>query len=170
MTIRDRALGRMAGLWDALPPPFRRRVLHATNDRFLVGVVGLIPDDEGRVLMLEHRFRTPWRWGLPGGWIRHGETLTGALRRELHEEIGRLVEPDEEALDTELNTRGRYLSITLRATLGAPANGLVFASDEIVGGGFFAADALPEGTYPYHAEVVRRLAPRLRLPRRNDDA
>ena len=139
--------------------PVRRRVLFATNHHFLVGVVGVIRDDQDRVLLLEHRFRTPYRWGLPGGFIHHGETWGEALVRELHEEIGLEVAP-RRLIDTELNRDGRYVSVALLAHPVTPAPNLDrIHHPEIIGGGFFATTALPPATYPRHRALIERLEP-----------
>lgn len=53
-----------------------------------VGVLALIRDAEGRLLLGEHTFR-PWNpWGLLGGWMETGEPPEDAVRRELEEELG----------------------------------------------------------------------------------
>ncbi len=58
-------------------------------------VAGILEDAHGRVLITERVDDGPFHglWEFPGGKIRHGETLSGALVRELTEEIG--VEPLE---------------------------------------------------------------------------
>jgi ADP-ribose pyrophosphatase YjhB (NUDIX family) len=155
--VRDRALRGVQLLWDVCPQPIRRLVLHALNARFMVGVVGLIHDDRGRVLLLQHRFRTPYRWGLPGGFMKDGEDLAGALRRELREEIAVEVEIDPVAFDTEVVGGGSYLSVTL---LGRPSFDPerleVEETAEIVGGGFYGPGELPEDTYPYQRLLIER--------------
>jgi ADP-ribose pyrophosphatase YjhB (NUDIX family) len=54
-----------------------------------VGVLALIVDEAGRVLLVEHTYRRGW--SLPGGSVHRNEALEDALRRELGEEVG--VEP-----------------------------------------------------------------------------
>ena len=137
-----------------MPQDWRRRVLFATNDHFLVGVVGLLTDEQGRVLLLDHRFRTPWRWGLPGGFVSRGETMQGALIRELLEEVSLAIEPDAQPLDWEMNAVGGYMSLTLTGRVLHPPETLDIRSQEILGGGFFGLDDLPEGLYPYHRALV----------------
>jgi len=44
-------------------------------------------DGEGRVLIVEHAFRTDFPWGLPGGWVQPGEDPAAAVARELREEL-----------------------------------------------------------------------------------
>jgi 8-oxo-dGTP diphosphatase len=55
------------------------------NDRFLLGVVGVIHDEQGRVLLFHHPYRR-MPWGLPGGWMARGESPLEALEREVREE------------------------------------------------------------------------------------
>lgn len=154
----DRSLEILGRLWRRVPAPIRRRALFATNHHFLAGVVGLIRDDQHRILLLDHRFRTPYRWGLPGGFIHHGETWSEALQRELQEEIGLEVEPDR-LIDTELNRQGRYISVTLLAhPVGSPPDLDRVRHPEVTGGGFFAATELPAATYPRHRALIERLA------------
>ena len=158
MSLTQRAWTGLAALWDAFPSPLRRRVLFGTNDHFLLGVVGLVYDAEGRILVLEHRFRTPFRWGLPGGFIEHDESMPSGLEREIAEEIGLRIRAREPAVDVELVQRGRYLSVALLAELVDPPEALrLDQNPEIVGGGFFDVDALPDGTYPYHRRLIERL-------------
>jgi ADP-ribose pyrophosphatase YjhB (NUDIX family) len=57
-----------------------------------VGAVGAVFDDEGRVLIVEHMFRTDFPWGLPGGWIERGEDPKRTVAREIAEELGLSVE------------------------------------------------------------------------------
>jgi ADP-ribose pyrophosphatase YjhB (NUDIX family) len=52
-----------------------------------VGAVGVIFNDAGEILMVEHVFRPDFAWGLPGGWVEQGEDPADAVERELHEEL-----------------------------------------------------------------------------------
>ena len=59
--------------------------------KFLVGVLAVIFDDRGRVLLLKHTYRPDYPWGLPGGWLRAGEGAAEGIERELLEETGFVV-------------------------------------------------------------------------------
>ena len=152
--IPSLALGPLAGVWDQIPSTWRRQVLFATNDHFLIGVVGLLTDAKRRVLLLQHRFRTPWRWGLPGGFVTRGESLQDALIRELLEEVGVAIAVDPNPIDWDMNPQRGVMSITLTGrTLHAPEP-LEVRSPEIVGGGFYRRDELPDGLHPYHRALI----------------
>jgi ADP-ribose pyrophosphatase YjhB (NUDIX family) len=76
-------------------PPARwavRAVARLIAPRHSVGAVGVVFDAQGRVLILEHAFRTDFPWGLPGGWVERGEEPHHAVKRELQEELGLDVE------------------------------------------------------------------------------
>jgi ADP-ribose pyrophosphatase YjhB (NUDIX family) len=55
-------------------------------------VTGVVIDD-GRILLLNQDTDTGRSWSLPGGKVEEGETLAGALVREMREETGLDVEP-----------------------------------------------------------------------------
>jgi ADP-ribose pyrophosphatase YjhB (NUDIX family) len=52
-----------------------------------VGAVVALFDSGGRVLLVEHVFRTDHPWGLPGGWAHRGELPIDAVKREVEEEL-----------------------------------------------------------------------------------
>lgn len=57
-----------------------------------LGVLGVLVDAEGRVLVANHALRAGKPWGLPGGFVERGEHPATALARELREELGLDVE------------------------------------------------------------------------------
>ena len=77
----------LALFYNALPVRWQRRILDRTQARFLVGVVGLGVDPQGRVLLARHRFGAP-QWRFLGGFLSPGERLEDALAREVREETG----------------------------------------------------------------------------------
>jgi ADP-ribose pyrophosphatase YjhB (NUDIX family) len=72
------------------PPPLYWRLARLANDSFLVGVSGVVANETGRVLFFHHTYRAD-PWGLPGGWMRRGESPFAAFEREVAEESGIVV-------------------------------------------------------------------------------
>lgn len=60
--------------------------------RHYVGAVGVVFNEAGQVLVMEHVFRSHFPWGLPGGWLERGEDPAEAVRREFEEELALRVE------------------------------------------------------------------------------
>lgn len=117
-----------------------------------LGVRGLVTDDEGRVLLVEHTYLHGW-W-LPGGGVDRGETAETALRRELEEEAG--VRP---------TGRPRLLSVHANEAFFPGDHVLVYHVDrwepvparshgEIARVGFFRPDALPASMNPASARRI----------------
>jgi ADP-ribose pyrophosphatase YjhB (NUDIX family) len=128
--------------------PALRRVLHLYW-RFArgmtLGVRGLVFDAQGRVFLVKHSYIPGWH--LPGGGVEHGETLAAALTRELAEEGNiELIGPPE-LFGVYWNRRIAWrdhvaLYVVRSFRQSAPPQ----PNHEIVAHGFFAADALPDGT------------------------
>src|SRR5215472_10205450 len=78
----------LARVWHGLGGGLQWRLLWLTQAKFLVSVAGVVRDDDGRVLLLRHRFWPEGSWGLPGGYAHGAELLEDALARELREETG----------------------------------------------------------------------------------
>lgn len=72
----------------------------------------------GRLLLARRTYppEVAGRWELPGGKAEPGEHAAAALRRELAEELGVVVQPGSR-LDAEVDLPGPMRLIALRATL-----------------------------------------------------
>jgi len=65
---------------------FKNWVVYRAQHKFLVSVLGVITNDEGKVLLLKHVYRKQ-PWGIPGGWMELEKPEDG-LTREIFEETG----------------------------------------------------------------------------------
>lgn len=74
----------ISGLWWFL--------LHFGNRHFMCSVVGIIRDDQNRILLLEHKYR-PDPLALLAGFIKKGETPFDAIKREVKEETNFDISP-----------------------------------------------------------------------------
>lgn len=141
-------------LWKVLPISHRYQyaILWLTNTKFLVGVVGVIFDDQDRLLVLKHTYRNRFPWGLPGGWADGSERLEMALERELREETGFAV-----AVGEPLHVRSGYPRPQVDVYFLCEYLGGTFQPNaEISEMGYFALDELPPGLLPYLAPVLER--------------
>lgn len=77
MLTRQRWLTEMA-VW----------LVRVTRPRYTAGVVGVVFNGHGDLLLVEHVFHPANPWGLPGGWMERDEAPEETLRRELVEEVG----------------------------------------------------------------------------------
>jgi len=144
----------LARLYRAIPRPLTRFLLWAVNPKFNVGAVGLFLAPDGKVLVLKHVYRHAYPWGLPGGYLKRGETAEAGILRELKEETGLdaaiervLCVEDVDAFQREVVFVGRVDSAQT-----------ITLNFEIEKAGFVVADQLPAEMLPRHAALVRRLS------------
>ncbi len=64
-----------------------RRLWRIRQPRFTAGVVGVVFNHSGQILLVEHVFHPHFPWGLPGGWIDRHEDPASTIQRELREEL-----------------------------------------------------------------------------------
>lgn len=131
----------LAQIWRRIPGRVRRWTMRFTNARFTVTAGAVIFDDEGKVLLLKHRFRSGSGWGLPGGFLKPGEQPLDALRRELREEIGIEIE-QVELFWTRSFRRPRQIEILFRGLGKGRAHPKSIEVERAV---WFSSDELPAG-------------------------
>lgn len=136
-------------LWRRKIEPYGRPLFHALarmTRGLTLGVRGLVTDEEGRVLLIEHTYTHGWY--MPGGGVERGETAEEALARELVEEAG-----------VEIVGRPRLVSMHANHVRFRGDHVLLYRVDqwrpcpatsrgEIHDLGWFAPDALPKGVTP----------------------
>jgi 8-oxo-dGTP diphosphatase len=146
------ALNFIAKIWAGLGAPVRRSLTWLLHAKFCHGVSGIILDEQGRVLLLKHRFWMNQRWGLPGGLAARGETLAATLRRELQEEAGLDVRPVK--LLHVKTGHGRLAEFILLAeSTGAPEP----KPPEILDARFWDLADLPADLFPTHRDLLTGL-------------
>lgn len=125
-------------IWKRLPRKARARITRVAQSRFTVSAAGIITDDEGRVLLLNHVLRPTSGWGVPGGFMNYGEQPEAAFRREIKEETG--LELSNVAVHR-CRTFGRHIEIIFIASGIGEAKVM---SREITELGWFEVESMPE--------------------------
>ena len=132
-------------VWRRKIEPYTRplfRIVSRLVRGLTLGVRGMVVDEAGRVLLIQHTY-TPG-WHMPGGGVERGETIEQALARELVEEAG-----------IEMTGRPRLLSVHSNHVIFPGDHVLVYRVDhwravkatsrgEIHAVEWFAPDALPD--------------------------
>jgi ADP-ribose pyrophosphatase YjhB (NUDIX family) len=132
-------LGVILGdIWKRLPRRVRLKIIRVTQKKFTASVAVIITNRDGKVLLLEHILRPGSGWGIPGGFIEHGEQPDAAIRREIREETGLEL---ENLKFLRVRTLHRHIEMLFRAESSGTARVL---SREIKGFGWFEPDAMPE--------------------------
>lgn len=121
-----------------------------SRPRWSAGVVGVVINEAGHVLLAEHVYRASLPWGLPGGWVDRGEVPTESLARELREELTLTVEIGP-FLGLDNNIPGHYDF----AYLCRPTSEVGALCSELLSYGWFAADALPPLRI-FHRRAIRQ--------------
>jgi len=138
-----------------MPGIIRRRMVRMGQSRFTVTTGGMLFDEAGRILLLEHVFRPDSGWGIPGGFLSRSEQPQDGLRRELREEIS--IEIDEvEFLFARTLPRLRQVEIYFRArVIGDPKP----SSFEIKKAQWFTLNELPEELSNDQRRLIQRAVP-----------
>ena len=112
-----------------------------------LGARAVVLDSENRVFLILHSYVAGWH--LPGGGVEVGESMMDGLKRELWEE-GRIELTETPVLhgmffNSHVSVRDHVAVYVVRQYR---QDRLPEPNREIAACGFFAADALPEGTTP----------------------
>ncbi len=141
----------VAGIFRRLPwlGVAGQRMWALAQARYTVGAVGVVLDESGRVLLLEHVFHPTYPWGLPGGWVGRHESPEIAVVRELREETGLEVKV-EMPLRIELGVIPSHLDMAFLCSL---VGGQICLSSEILAYQWADREALPP-LFPFHSGAI----------------
>ncbi len=139
-------------VWNFLSQRIGWEILWLFNDKYVIGISGVVLDENGCVLLLRHRYWAENSWGLPSGYMRKGETSLEALCREILEETGLVVEVGQ-LLDIDSGHKLR-IGLTYLATVIGNKD-LALDTEEVLEARFFPIHELPDGLIDNHREIIR---------------
>jgi ADP-ribose pyrophosphatase YjhB (NUDIX family) len=147
---------RLAALLRRVPPLvwLTVRLWRLSLPRYTAGVVGVVIDDAGRVLILEHVFHFEQPWGLPGGWLSRREDPETGMTRELIEELGLPVKV-ERLLLARAHPHRSHLDFAYLCRARGP---IAHLSSEILDFGWFDPSELPS-LYQFQHDAVAAVFP-----------
>jgi 8-oxo-dGTP diphosphatase len=115
------------------------KIMGLLQDKFLVGVTGIIFNEKNEVLLFKHTYRAN-AWSLPGGYLKGKEHPKEGLEREIKEESDLTVSVDRR-IKIRTDREAARLDITYS---GIFIGGEFKPSKEVVEAKFFTFDRLPE--------------------------
>jgi len=140
------------GTFYRLPARWRRRLARLGTTKFIVGAVVLVRDaDRGAPDRLVLVRQPPGRaWSLPAGLLKRGEPAEAGAARELFEETGIRIAPDELSPcqpSAVVHHDGRWVDVVFEGRVPADVR---LASDgaEILEAAWYPLDRLPPLTRP----------------------
>ena len=135
-----------------LPPAVRRRLVRLVVRKYIVGAVAIVYDSEaaepGRLLLLR---QPPGRgWGLPAGVLDRGETPVLGAARELAEESGVVIDPEDltpAVPNAVVHTKG-WVDVVFTGAVPASTTTLKVDGAEVYEAAWHPLDDLPRLTRP----------------------
>ncbi|MFI7597644.1 NUDIX hydrolase [Actinoplanes sp. NPDC049681] len=150
MKIPRRLRGAAYQAFYRLPHRVRRRIVRLIVPKYLVGAVCIVRDAEapepGRLLLLR---QPPGRgWGLPAGLLKKAESPAVGAARELREESGVVIDPDEltPAIPNAIVHPKGWIDTVFLGTVPASTTDLVVDGGEVLEARWFPLDDLPSLT------------------------
>lgn len=129
------------------------------NERFKIITSGYLMLVRNGKILLSRRFNTGYedgKYSLPAGHIEDGETLTGGTCREIREEIGVVLTPEDVLLVHVMHRKHMDIRMDFFFTTGrknlSPVNCEPDRCDELR---WVPVDKLPKNTIPYISAAIR---------------
>jgi 8-oxo-dGTP diphosphatase len=149
MNLPIELLGKV---WKILTPNARRWLTRRFQSSFTASAAGVITNEAGQVLLLDHVLRPRSGWGLSGGFLEKGEQPETALRREVREETG--LELEDIRL-VRIRTMQRHMEIIFKARAVGKA---AVCSNEITRLAWFDPDDMPPELSTSQRQFIRSVA------------
>ena len=153
MKLARRLRGAAYQAFYRLPLPVRRRVARLVSPKYLVGAVVILRDSEAiepeRMLLLRQPPGTGW--GLPAGLLKRHERPAIGAARELFEEAGVTVDPDEltpGVPNALVHPNGEIVDTVWFGWVPASATDTAVDGGEVLEAAWFPVDGLPQLTGP----------------------
>lgn len=127
------------------------RFYRYTQPHYTAGVTGVLFNEQGQVLLVEHVFHIGQSWGLPGGWMGYNENPPDAVCREFKEETNLTVNVVRPLLVYQGAFWGNHLDM---AFLLCGPSAPITLSNELLAYRWFSPDALPP-LRKFHADVIQ---------------
>jgi 8-oxo-dGTP pyrophosphatase MutT (NUDIX family) len=135
-----------------LPHAMRRRLVRVVVPKYIIGAVTLVWDaeagDAARLLLLRQPPGTAW--GLPAGLLQRGEEPVLGAARELAEETGIRVRPEDlraAVPNAVVHTKG-WVDVVFEVAVPASTTDLVVDGAEVYEAAWHRLDDLPRLTRP----------------------
>ena len=132
-----------------LPARVRRRLVRLVAPTYTVGAVVLVRDQSGRLLLL--RQPPGYGWSLPSGLVDRGEAPVQCAVRELAEETGVRVKPEDLSPATPnavLHPRGRWIDFVFEVQVDSNAHTVQVDGGEVLEAKWHGEHNLPPLTVP----------------------
>ena len=152
MKIPRRLRGYAYQVFYRLPGNVRRRIVRLIVPKYLVGAVTIITDadagatEAGRLLLLR---QPPGRcWGLPAGLLKRYEAPAAGAARELSEESGVRIDPDDLVAATPnaiVHSQG-WVDMVFTGSVPASSTRLEVDGGEVLEARWFPLNELPRLT------------------------
>jgi ADP-ribose pyrophosphatase YjhB (NUDIX family) len=126
-------------IWRVLPLRLQIILSRFIRPLFQVFAAGVIFNQDDRILLVKSTYQRFHPWGLPGGSLEYGESAEDAVKREVWEETGLVIEI-KRLLLVKTWSPDRVGMYYLCEIIG----GEIHSTDEVSEAGYFSLDDLPD--------------------------